>query len=38
MLAVAVSNVEIADEYQFERRLFGSSPAELRSLGEWLLK
>ena len=38
ILAVVVSDVEVANEYQFERRLFGSSPAELRSLGEWLLK
>jgi len=26
MLAVAVSDVEIESEYQFERRMFGSSP------------
>ncbi len=38
MLAVVVSDVEIADEYQFERRLFGSSPDQLRSLAEWLLE
>lgn len=38
MLAVVVTDVEIADEYQFERRRFGSSPSELRSLAEWLLK
>jgi transposase len=38
MLAVVVSDVEIADEYQFERRLFGSSPNQLRSLAEWLLE
>jgi transposase len=38
ILAVVVSNVEIADEYQFERRLFGSSPAELRALAAWLLQ
>jgi transposase len=38
MLAVVVSDVEIADEYQFERRLFGGSPNQLRSLAEWLLE
>jgi transposase len=37
MLAVVVSDVEIEDEYQFERRLFGSSPEQLRSLAAWLL-
>ena len=38
MLAVVVSDVEVADEYHFERRLFGSSPAQLRSLAEWLVE
>src|SRR6267154_2513219 len=38
MLAAVVSNVEIEGEYQFERRLFGSSPDQLRSLAEWLLE
>jgi len=37
MLAVVVSDVEVADEYQFERRQFGSNPAQLRALAEWLL-
>jgi len=37
MLAVVVSDVEIESEYQFERRMFGSSPDQLRSLSEWLL-
>jgi hypothetical protein len=37
MLAVVVSDVEIEEEYQFERRLFGSSPEQLRSLAAWLL-
>ena len=35
MLAVVVSNVEIEGEYQFERRLFGSSPDQLRTLAAW---
>src|ERR1700704_5534568 len=38
MLAVVVSNVEIEGEYQFERRLFGSNPEQLRSLAAWLLE
>ena len=38
MLAVVVSDVEVADEYQFERRQLGSSPAQLRELAEWLLE
>jgi hypothetical protein len=32
MLAVVVSDVEIDGEYQFERRQFGSNPAQLRQL------
>ena len=36
MLAVVVSDVEIESEFQFERRLFGSNPDQLRSLLEWL--
>lgn len=32
MLAVVMSNVEIEGEYRFERRMFGSSPDQLRSL------
>jgi len=35
MLAVVVSDVEIESEYQFERRMFGSSPEQLRSLAAW---
>jgi transposase len=38
MLAVVVSEVEIEREYQFERRMFGSSPEQLRSLAAWLLE
>ena len=38
MLAVVVSDVEIESEYQFERRKFGSNPAELRALATWLLE
>ena len=38
MLAVVVSNVEIESEYQFERRMFGSNPEQLRSLAAWLVE
>lgn len=38
MLAVVISDVEIADQYEFERRQFGSNPAQLRELAEWLLE
>jgi transposase len=38
MLAVVVSDVEVDSEYQFERRMFGSSPDQLRSLAAWLLE
>src|ERR1700747_2147842 len=38
MLAVVVSDVDVESEYQFERRMFGSSPEQLRSLAAWLLE
>ena len=38
MLAVGVTDVEIESEYQFERRMFGSNPEQLRSLAAWLLE
>ena len=38
MLAVVVSDVEIDQEYQFARRMFGSNPEQLRSLAAWLLE
>jgi transposase len=38
MLAVVVSDVEIESEFQFERRMFGSNPEQLRSLAAWLLE
>ena len=38
MLAVVVSDVEIESEYQFERRMFGSNPEQLRSLAAWLAR
>jgi Transposase len=38
MLAVVVSDVEIESEFQFERRMFGSNPEQLRLLAAWLLE
>jgi len=38
MLAVVVSDVEIESEFQFERRMFGSNPEQLRSLAAWLVE
>ena len=38
MLAVVVSDVEVDAEFQFERRMFGSIPEQLRSLAAWLLE
>jgi transposase len=38
MLAVVVSDVEVVGEYQFERRMFGSNPEQLRSLAAWLIE
>ena len=38
MLAVVVSDVEVDGEYAFERRQFGSNPAHLQLLADWLLE
>jgi transposase len=38
MLAVVVSDVEIDSEYQFERKMFGGNPEQLRLLAAWLLE
>jgi hypothetical protein len=35
---VVVSDVEIESEFQFERRMFGSNPEQLRSLAAWLVE
>ena len=37
-LAVVVADVEVDDEYQFERRWYGSTPEHLRLLAEWLVE
>src|ERR1700694_5112652 len=38
ILAVVVSDVEVDGEHQFERRMFGSNPEQLRSLAAWLIE
>src|SRR5947199_4783723 len=38
MLAVVLSDVEVDGEYQFERRMFGSNPEQLRTLAAWLVE
>jgi len=38
MLAIVVADVEVEGEYQFVRRKVGTSPAELRTLAEWLVE
>jgi len=37
-LAVAVADVEVEEEYQFERRWYGSNPEQLRLLSGWLVE
>src|SRR5262249_36394476 len=37
MLAIVVSDVEVVGEFAFERRQFGSGPAQLRELAGWLV-
>ena len=38
MLAVVVADVEIDDEYQFERRWYGANPEQLAVLAEWMIE
>jgi hypothetical protein len=38
MLAVVVADVEVSDEYRFERLKVGTSPADLRALADWLVE
>jgi hypothetical protein len=37
-LAVVVADVEVDDEYQCERRWFGSNPEQLQRLAEWFIE
>jgi transposase len=36
--AVVVTDVEVDDEYVFERRWYGSNPEQLQKLAEWLIE
>ena len=38
MLAIVVSDVEVDAQFQFERRMFGSNPEQLRALAAWLVE
>jgi len=38
MLAIVVADVEIDDEYQFERRWYGANPEQLERLAEWMIE
>jgi transposase len=38
MLAVVTADIAIEGEYEFERRQFGTGPAELRRLADWLIE
>ncbi len=38
MLAVVVADVAVEEAYQFERRMVGTSPDQLRALAEWLVE
>jgi transposase len=37
MLAVTIADVAVEGEYQFERRMVGTSPDQLRALAEWFV-
>src|SRR5213080_5512711 len=37
-LAVVVADVEVDDEYQFERRWYGTNPEQLARLAEWMIE
>jgi len=37
-LAVVVTDVEVEEEYQFERRWYGSNPEPLQELAKWLIE
>jgi transposase len=38
MLAVTMADVTVEGEYQFERRMVGTSPDQLRALAEWFVQ
>ena len=38
MLAVAVADVEVDGDFQFERQKVGTTPIDLRRLADWLVE
>ena len=38
MIVVVVAEVDVAGDYEFERRQYGSTPAQLRLLAAWLVE
>jgi len=38
MIVVVVADVDVAGDYEFERRQYGSTPAQLRLLAAWLVE
>jgi hypothetical protein len=38
MLEVVVADVEVAEEFHFERQQVGTTPADLRRLADWLVE
>jgi transposase len=38
MLAVVISDVEVHDQFEFERRRYSSNPEQLRWMAEWLIE
>jgi len=38
MLAVVISDVEVDDEFEFERKRYASNPEQLRLMAEWLIE
>src|SRR5574339_1057829 len=38
MVAVAIADVEVVGTGRFDRRQVGTSPSELRALGDWLVE
>ena len=37
-MAVVVADLEVEDEYQFERRWYGGNPEQLQLLAAWLIE
>ena len=37
-LAIVVADIEVHDDFQFERRWYASNPEQLQRLAEWLIE